>query len=213
MQNKVLAKSFLWMFVGLLITFATGYFVSTNETMVYNVLGTGLYWIFAVIEIILVIVLSARIQKMKASTAKCLFILYSVVSGLTFSSIFLVYKLFSIFYVFIISAIIFLIFGLIGYFTKLDLSKISTYLFMMLIGVVICSIVNAFVQSESFSLGLTIVSLIVFIGYIAYDVQKAKRLSETVDAEALPIIIALDLYIDFINVFINLLRLLGENKD
>ncbi len=212
MRNKVLAKSFIWMFVGLLLTFATGYYVSTNEMMTYKINSTYLYLVFAFVEIILVVVLAARINKMKSSTAICFFILYSIISGLTFSSIFIYYKLTSILYVFIIAAVLFLVFGLIGYFTKIDLSRFGTYLLMALFGTFIAYLINMFIGSESFDMGITIISILIFVGFVAFDIQRAKNI-DVDDDSALPILIALDLYLDFINIFLDLLRLFGNSDN
>jgi len=212
-SNKVFSKVFMWMFIGLAITFGIGYYVSVNPNMLFNVFGSY-YLVLAIAEIVVVIWLSARIRKMKPMTAKILFCLYSFLTGLTFSSIFVVYEISSIIYVFGITAILFLIFALIGYFTKIDLTKIGVYLFMALLGVIICSIINIFVGSETFDLGITIVCLIVFIIYIAYDMQIIKRnLYLIPEEDNLAIYGALQLYLDFINIFLRLLQLFGRNRD
>ena len=212
-SNKIFSKVFLWMFIGLAITFGVGYYVSANEIMLYNVFSK--YYIFlAIAEIVVVIWLSARIRNMKPMTAKILFCLYSFLTGLTFSSIFVVYHITSIIYVFGITALIFLVFALIGYFTKIDLTKLGVYLFMALLGVIICSLINMFIGSETFNLGITIVCLLVFIAYIAYDIQIIKRnLYMIEDEDNLAIYGALQLYLDFINIFLRLLQLFGRNRD
>ena len=212
-DNKIFSKIFMWMFVGLAITFGIGYYVSINDVMLYNVFSK--YYIFLIIaELVVVIWLSARIRKMKSMTAKILFCLYSFLTGLTFSSIFVVYQITSIVYVFGITALIFLIFALIGYFTKIDLTKIGIYLFMALLGVVICSIINMFVGNETFDLGLTIIGLVIFIIYVAYDIQIIKRNLYMIEQEDnLAIYGALQLYLDFINIFLKLLRLFGRSRD
>ena len=212
-SNKIFSKVFFWMFIGLAITFGVGYYVSINDVMLYNVFSK--YYIFLIIaELVLVIWLSARIRKMKPMTAKILFCLYSLVTGLTFSSIFVVYKITSIVYVFGITSLIFLIFALIGYFTKIDLTKLGIYLFMALLGVIICSIINMFVGSETFDLGITIVCLLVFIAYIAFDIQIIKRnLYMIPEEDNLAIYGALQLYLDFINIFLRLLRIFGNSRD
>ena len=175
MENKLIPKVFLWMTLGLLITFATGYFVALNEKMLLNIFATGFYWVFIIAELVLVIILSSRITKMKSSTAKICFLLYSFVSGLTFSSIFVAYELMSIFYVFIIAAVVFAIFGAIGYFTEIDLTNLGSMLLMGLVALIVCMIVNIFIGSEQFNFVLTIISLIIFIGFTAYDIQKIKK--------------------------------------
>ena len=212
-NNKIFSKVFFWMFIGLAITFGVGYYVSINSNMLYNVFNTY-YLVLVIAELVVVIWLSARIRKMKPMTAKILFCLYSFLTGLTFSSIFVVYKITSIVYVFGITSLIFLIFALIGYFTKIDLTKIGIYLFMALLGVIICSIVNIFIGSETFDLGLTIICLIIFIIYIAYDIQIIKRnLYMIGEEDNLAIYGALQLYIYFINIFLRLLQLFGRSRD
>ncbi len=213
MKNNLYSKMFMWMFVGLLITFLVGYYVSTNENMIYNIFATKFYWVIYIAEIVTVIVLSARILKMSKNGAIFGFLLYSFLSGLTFSSIFLTFKMSSIIFIFLITALVFLIFALIGHFTKINLTKLGTILFMGLIGILIASIINIFVQSQTFDLILVIIGIIVFIGYIAYDINKVKRLEGQIDEDKLSIIGALELYLDFINLFIRLLQLFGKSKD
>ena len=213
MKNNLYSKMFMWMFVGLLITFLVGYYVSTNENMIYNIFATKFYWVIYIAEIVTVIVLSARILKMSKNGAIFGFLLYSFLSGLTFSSIFLTFKMSSIIFIFLITALVFLIFALIGYFTKINLTKLGTILFMGLIGILIASIINIFIKSQTFDLILVIIGIIVFIGYIAYDINKVKRLEGQIDEDKLSIIGALELYLDFINLFIRLLQLFGKSKD
>lgn len=212
--KRIYTKVFLWMFIGLLMTFLTGYIVSINENMLESIFRNNLWIVFAIVEVILVIFLSARIRKMSTMAARMCFIIYSFVTGLTFSSIFVTYELGSIIYVFVITAVLFGIFALIGHFTKLDLSKFSTYLFMALIGIIICTIINMFLGNDTFTLVITIISVIVFLGYTAYDVRKIKFLQDSFENEDnLAICGALELYLDFINLFIDLLRLIASRRD
>lgn len=212
--NNVLKKVYMWMFVGLLVTFITGYYVSINENIVYKIYSTSLYWILAIIELVLVIVLSARVGKMNITTSRIMFLIYSFVTGLTFSSIFIAYELSSIIYVFFIAALLFLVFSAIGYFTKLDLTKMGTFLLMALIGILICSVVNIFVGNGLFEIIISSISVLVFLGFTAYDVNKIKLLENYYpDENSLAIAGALELYLDFINIFIDLLRLFGNNRD
>ena len=216
MTNKLMSKTFIWMFIGLLVTFLTGYVVSTNDRMLLNIFSGPIYIVLCIAELILVILLSARVRKMNKNVARIFFILYSFVSGLTFSSIFVIYQITSILYIFLIASVIFLVFGLIGYFTKLDLTKLGTYLLMGLFAIVICFIINIFINNDTFNLALTVVSLIIFIGFTAYDIQKLKRLSEIqtdIPEDNLSIINALNLYLDYINIFLDLLNLFGKARD
>ncbi len=216
MSNHLMSKTFLWMFIGLLITFATGFVVSMNERMFINVFSGPVYIVLCIIELALVIYLSARVRKMNKTTARIFFILYSFVSGLTFSSIFIVYQLTSILFIFLIAGVVFLIFALIGFFTKLDLTKMGTYLMMALFAVLLCYILNLFLANTNFDFALSCISLLIFIGFTAYDVQKLKRMSEMeidIPTDNLSIINALNLYLDYINIFLHLLSFFGNSKD
>ena len=211
MENKIFSKIYSWMFIGLLISFITGYYVSTKQNMVYNI-ANG-YWILALVEIGVCIWLSAGIRKMQAMTAKILFCLYSFLTGLTLSFIFVAFKMDSIVFVFGITALVFAIMALIGKVTNIDLTKLGTILFMGLIAIIIASIINIFIGSETFNLGITIIGILIFTGYIAYDVQKIKYIAQSLEEEKAAIICAFELYLDFINLFINLLKLFGKSKD
>lgn len=211
--NKVISNSFVWMCIGLLVTFVTGYAVAQNANMLSNVFGNA-FWVFIVLEFILVIVLSARVMKMSPTSAKVCFILYSFVSGLTFSSIFVYYELTSILIVFLLGAVIFGVMACIGYNTKVDLTKIGFYFLIGILGVIILSIINVFMGNTVLDIVLSVVCLILFLGVTAYDVQKIKALSDTnLPADNLAIYGALQLYLDFINIFLQILELFNNNKD
>lgn len=209
-DNKMIAKSFMWMFIGLLVTFVTGYVICLNEQTLALTLS-GFYFLFVIVELILVIVLSRKIFDMKPTTAKIMFIIYAMVSGLTFSSIFVVYEMSSIIFVFALAAVIFLIMALFGYYTNIDLSKFSSYLIFGLIGVIIASLINVFWINDTFTTIICIISILVFLGFTAWDIQKIKRLNINNDNAA--IYGALELYLDFINIFLDLLRLFGRERD
>lgn len=213
-MNKLLSKTFLWMFIGLMVTFATGYVVSINENMIASVFNSSLFWILIILELGLVIFFSARVHKMKPTTAKICFLLYSFVSGLTFSSIFLAFEISSVIYVFLIAALIFAIFGAIGYITNFDLSRISTYLLMGLLAIVICTILNIFIGNTTLDLIVSIIALLIFFGFTAYDVQNIKRLANSgIDNDVVAINGAFELYLDFINIFLHLIQIIGDAKD
>ena len=215
MSKQILPKVFAWMCFGLLLTFITGYVLATYfpYTVLNIVSGWGLLIVF-IIEIALVIFLSARIMKMSPITARLSFLLYSFVSGITFGTIFLIYELTSILYVFLITSVIFALFAFIGAVTKVDLSKLGMFLLMGLLGSIICLIVNIFLQNSVFDLVISIVLILIFIGFTAYDVQKLKQLSASnlISEDNLAIYGALDLYLDYINLFIQLLSIFGDRK-
>lgn len=213
MKEKVLSKSFMWMFIGLLITFVTGLITSNSSVMLENIYGGG-YWIFVVAELILVIILSARVMKMKPVTARICFFLYSFVSGLTFSSIFIVYSLNSIMLLFLVAALIFGLMAVVGYTTNIDLTSIGTYFLFGLLGVVIVALVNIFMQNSMLELVISAICIVLFIGITAYDVQKIKALEESgLPEENVAIYGALELYLDFINIFLHLLQLFGNSDN
>lgn len=213
-MNRVLSKMFLWMFLGLMVTFGVAYFLSQNDTMMYNLFSGKKYMIVWIAEIVVVLVLSLRIRKLSVMSARILFILYSLLTGVTVSTIFIVYSISSIIYVFLITSVLFLIFGLIGYFTKLDLSKLGSILMMALLGSLICVFINIFVRSETFDLVTTIIMVLIFLGYIAYDINVIKNNYRDIqDEDKLVIYGALSLYLDFINLFLRLLRLFGKSND
>ena len=215
MNNKFLSKVFGWMVIGLLVTFGTGFLVSSNENILINVLsGPGLLGIL-VIEIAVVLFLSFRIAKMSPSVAKACFILYSFVNGLFFSTYFVEFQIASLIYVFLITAIVFAIFALIGATTKLDLSKMGSYLLMGLIAIILCGIINIFVGSSSLDFIISTIAVIVFLGYTAYDVKVIMNSDKfaAVPEENLAIYGALQLYLDFINLFIRLIEFFGKRND
>ncbi len=215
MINKIMPKVFTWMCLGLLITFLTGYYVSTHEFTAMKLLGGYKYLILIILEIVLVIFLSVRITKMSPTTARITFLLYSILNGLTFCGVFLVYNISSVIYVFLITALIFGIFAFLGAVTKVDLTKIGVYLVMGLIGVIICSVINIFINSGTFDFIISIISIIVFVCFTAYDVQKIRKLSSSkaIAEDNLAIYGALELYLDFINLFIDLLRIFGRGNN
>ena len=214
MKDNLVSKTFLWMCFGLLVTFLTGYFVSHSEVMLENIYGGMSYWIFVIVELVLVIVLSARVMKMKPATAKVCFLFYSFVSGLTFASIFVYYAIDSIMLIFLVAAVIFAVMALIGYTTKVDLTRVGTYLFFALIAALITMIINIFLGSSTLAMIISVVCVLIFIGITAYDVQKIKMLENSgLPKENLAIYGALDLYLDFINLFLHLLQLFGRSRD
>ena len=213
-MNQLLSKTFLWMFVGLLVTFLTGYIVSINENMVLSIFGGPIFWLIIILEFALVIFFSVRVHKMRPVTAKICFLLYSFVSGLTFSSVFIGFDVGSVIYVFLIAAVVFAIFGAIGYFTNVDLNRIGVYLLMGLFAIIICCIVNLFLGNSTFDLIISIIALLIFFGFTAYDIQMVKILgNQGIDHDVVAINGAFQLYLDFINIFLHLLSIIGNSRD
>ncbi len=213
MKKKILPQVFGWMFLGLLITFISAYIVSINTNMLIKIYSGGFYWVFVIAELILAGVLSIRIGKMKGITATCLYLFYTFLTGLTLSLIFVAYEMSSIIIVFLVTALLFGIFALIGKFTKIDLSKFGTYLFMGLIGILILYLINIFIANDTINIIGCILGIIIFLGYVAFDIQRILKSEGTLENRNLAIIGAFSLYLDFINIFIDLLNLFGNSKD
>lgn len=214
-----LAKTFNWMAVGLGITGVVAFFTAYSG-LAYSIIGSPLFFILIIGELGLVFFLSARIQKLQATTASSLFIGYSVLNGLTLSVIFLAYTSSSIAGTFFITAGMFGAMAVYGLVTKRDLSGWGSFLFMGLIGIIIASIVNIFLQSSGMYWAISFIGVFIFTGLTAYDVQKIKRIGEegimAQGEEAIrkgSIMGALTLYLDFINLFLMLLRFFGGGRE
>lgn len=213
LDNKVYSKMFTWLFVGLMITFVSGYCLSLNEVLLYNILTIGIIPII-VIEFAIAIIMGFRIGKMKPITTKICYILYSIATGITFSTIFLTYQMTSIMFIFLVTAVVFGICAILGYTTKLDLTKFSSILFITLLASLLVSLLNIFVfKSTQLEFWLSIILILVFLGYIAYDMKSVKYLMNSIGEEKAAVYGAFQLYLDFINIFIRLLQLFGKSDD
>jgi hypothetical protein len=209
--NQVFSRVFLWLCLGLCITFCSGYALQFNLDVTEKIFTGYTYMILVIVEIALALILSTRIHKMKPSTCKLLYVIYTALTGLTFSGIFITYQISSIIYIFGVTAILLLIFGYLGYKTNLDLTKFGTFLFIGLIGIFILIIVSFFVESVALNLGLCILSLVIFLGYMVYDMNAIKRnIAYAENLDNIAIYGAFQLYLDFINVFLRLLELFGR---
>jgi uncharacterized protein len=214
MDNSVFNKVFTWMFVGLLITFITGYVISINEQLLSLIFGGPLFLILIFLQFGSVIYLSARINKLSVESAKYIYLLYTALTGATFSFIFILYEMQSIIYVFGLSAVVFGIFAFLGYRTGIDLTKLGSFLIMGLVAIIIGHIVNIFILNSSLDMMLLSLGIIIFLGFIMYDIQKIKNMAYQInDEEKFAIFGALQLYLDFINLFLRLLRLFGRRRD
>ena len=217
-HRRFFQKVFAWMFLGLLVSALTSFFTASTPVVLSFIFSSR--WIFyglLILELLVVIYLAGWIKKMSASVATVCFLLYSFLTGLTLSIIFLVYTLSSIGVVFVIAGVMFGVMAVVGYLTKLDLSKMGSILIMGLIGIILGGIINIFLQNSVFDLIITILGVIIFTGLTAYDVQKIKKENiignEGTDEDHKEAIMgALRLYLDFINLFLNLLRLLGKRR-
>ena len=213
MRNEIYPKVFMWMFIGLAITFGTGFFLSINETMVEGLIKSGMFFIVVIAEVVIAIFFGVRIQKMSYTTALISYLLYAFLTGLSFGLIFLAYNLTSIISVFAITSVLFLVFAIYGYTTKRDLNSIGTFLFMGLIGIIICSVVGIFVHNSTFDIIINILGVAIFLGYTAYDINKISMLTNYIDEDKVAVYGAFELFLDFINLFMHLLELFGDSND
>lgn len=215
----LMRKVYLWMTMALAITGITAYYVANNETLLTAIVTNQiLFWGLIIAEFGLVIGLTAAINKLSLTTATLMFVLYSVINGATMSFIFLIYTASSVTNVFLITAGTFAAMAAFGYFTKADLSSLGKILMMALIGVIIATIVNIFTKSEGLTVILNYVGVLVFVGLTAYDSQKIKNMLLTAPdaseaSQKIALLGALSLYLDFINLFLYLLRILGSRRD
>ncbi|WP_440431601.1 Bax inhibitor-1 family protein [Prevotella sp.] len=215
----LMRKVFVWMTLALAITGLTAYGVATSPTILSLIFSSNVT-VFGLIiaEFALVFAISGAINRLSLSTATLLFILYSVINGATLSTIFFAFSVATIGKVFFITAGTFGAMALVGYTTKTDLTSMGKLLFMALLGIIIASVVNMFVGSSGLDLILSYVGVLVFVGLTAYDTQKIKQMCQAApdageSAQKLALIGALSLYLDFINLFLYLLRIFGNNRD
>ena len=215
----LMRKVFVWMTLALAITGLTAYGVATSPTILSLIFSSKVTFFGLIIaEFALVFAISGAINRLSLSTATMLFILYSVINGATLSSIFFAFSVATISKVFFITAGTFGAMALVGYTTKTDLTSMGKLLFMALLGIIIASVVNMFVASSGLDLILSYVGVLVFVGLTAYNTQKIKQMCQAApdageSAQKLALIGALSLYLDFINLFLYLLRIFGNNRD
>ena len=215
----LMRKVFVWMTLALAITGLTAYGVATSPALLSLIFSSKVTFFGLIIaEFALVFAISGAINRLSLSTATLLFILYSVVNGATLSTIFFAFSVATIGKVFFITAGTFGAMALVGYTTKTDLTSMGKLLFMALLGIIIASVVNMFVGSSGLDLILSYVGVLVFVGLTAYDTQKIKQMCQSApdageSTQKLALIGALSLYLDFINLFLYLLRIFGSNKE
>ena len=215
----LMRKVYVWMTLALVLTGITAYGVASSPSLMMTIYQTpAIMWGLIIAELAIVIAISAAINRLSLTTATLLFVLYSVLNGATLSLIFAVYTMSSIANVFFITAGTFGVMAAYGYFTKRDLSSWGKLLLMALIGLIIATLVNIFlVKSSGFDLILSYAGVLIFVGLTAYDTQKIKQmLAMQTDmdegAQKVALLGALSLYLDFINLFLYLLRIFGRRE-
>lgn len=216
-----ISNVFSWMFLGLLATAGTAYFFSGSDSLMSLLVSptgmTMLGWIVMLSPLGFVLIMSFGFNKLSAGTLTLLFIVFSILMGMSLSFIFLAYTIGSITTTFAVTSGMFGVMALLGYTTKTDLTKFGSILIMGLVGIIIASFVNWFVGSSQLDYIISFIGVLIFTGLTAYDVQKLKRIGNSVDmagetAHKLTILGAVTLYLDFINLFLFLLRFLGNRR-
>ena len=214
----LMRKVYVWMTLALVITGVTAYGVATSPGLMMAIATNKLlFWGLIIAEFGLVVAISAAINKLSLTTATLLFVLYSVIIGATVSSIFEIYTMSSIASVFFITAGTFAVMAVIGYTTKKDLTSMGKILFMALIGIIIATIVNIFLKSTGLQMIVSYLGVLIFVGLTAYDSQKIKQMllmapDAGEGAQKIALLGALSLYLDFVNLFIYLLRIFGRRE-
>ncbi|MDE6143003.1 MAG: Bax inhibitor-1/YccA family protein [Muribaculaceae bacterium] len=216
--NAVLKRVYIRMFVGLLISAFCALGVASSVPAMQFIFGNQLvFWGIFIAMIAMAIMIPARLMKMSTTTCLALFCVFSALMGVWLAPIFIAYRLGTIVYTFFITAGTFGAMSVYGYFTKSDLSKMGTYLMMALLGLIIASVVNIFLKSSAMEWIISIVGVLIFTGLTAWDTQQIKRMAagnfEPQLADKLATMGAFNLYLDFINLFLFLLRIFGGNRD
>lgn len=215
----LMRKVFTWMALALVITGFTAYYVASSPSILSLIFSNQLvFWGLIIGEFALVIGLSAAINRLSLTTATIMFVLYSLINGATLSTIFMIYTMSSITSVFFITAGTFAAMSAFGYFTKTDLSSWGKILLMALVGIIIATIVNIFLKSSGLEMIVNYLGVLIFVGLTAYDVQKIKQMMlQAPDAseglQKMALLGALSLYLDFINLFLYLLRIFGSRRN
>lgn len=214
---SAMTKVYTWMLVALLVTTGVALYTVSSPRLLQLIYGnSAVIWILFIAELGLVLGLSAGLQKIKQSTAILLFLIYAALNGLVLSSIFFAYDIGSIYSAFAASALTFGVMSLVGALTKRDLSGLGGILFMGLIGVIIASVINIFWSNDILDSVITYIGVFIFVGLTAYDTQKIKQMMSMADSQSVgkvAIYGALSLYLDFINLFLYILRLFGRNRN
>lgn len=214
--RQSVTRAFVWMTLGLAITGLTALFVA-DSNLIEVIFSSGSFWMLVIAELAVVWFLSSRIMKLSMPVATAVFAVYSLLNGVTLSPIFLVYTGESITSTFFITAATFGTMAVFGYTTKRDLSSWGSYLMMALIGLIIASVVNIFLGSSLLMWAVSYLGVLLFVGLTAYDTQQLKAMiaasiGDEEQTKKVALLGALNLYLDFINLFIYLLRILGKRR-
>jgi len=216
--RQAMRRVYLWMTLGLLVTGTVSYLI-VSTPLIYLVANPIIFFGAMIAELVFVIVLSARVMRMAPMTAVAVFLAYAALNGITMSLVFIIYTSSSIAITFFVTACLFGAMSIVGYTTTVDLTRLGGFLLMALIGLIIGSIANIFFNNSVLYWIITFAGIAIFIGLTAYNTQRIKRMTlsalqqgDTLMEQRIGIIGALSLYLDFVNLFLMLLRLSGRRK-
>ena len=206
MKNNIYSRVFGLLFIGVFISFLTGYILSLNPNIVVNVMGTGLFYVLVLLELGVVLLFSFLINKMNELLTYICYFLYSALTGFTLSVVFLAYSMSSILLVFLLTSVIFAALAIYGLKTKKDLSNWGIYLFVALIGIIVASIINIFLSNTTLDFVISIIGVLVFIvWYFLLNSLYGEKKGAVYGA--------FQVYLDFINIFLDLIRIFGKARD
>ena len=214
-QNKLFGKTFFWMFLGLLGSAIVAYYTYSSG-LLFDIILKGYWEILLIVELVAVLLFSLLFRKLPATVVGILYFVYAMLNGVTLATVFAIFELSSIIYLFVISAVIFAILSIIGYKTNKDLSSWSPYITVFLIAGLVLSVVNLFIlKSSMLDLIIDWFVLALFCGITIYDINKIKMLQTVPDInqEKIYVYCAMQLYLDFINIFLRILSIFGKRRD
>ncbi len=218
--NALFRRVYQWMAIGLILTAVTAYGVASNGTLMRMFYGSAMpLFVVAIATVGLVFALSSGIRRISAGAASALFVIYSVLNGLLCSGVLLIYAQESVYAAFFSTAGMFAVMSVYGLYTRRDLTSLGSFLYMGLFGLIISALVNLFVRSTMVEFVSSIIGVIVFLGLTAYDTQAIRRMGDEIEdgedgvtIRKVAVLGALSLYLDFINIFLYLLRLFGKRR-
>lgn len=215
MDNKVLSKTFLWMFLGLLVTGIVAWYTYSSGLFLQILVSNMGFNILLIAEIAVVLIFSLMFKKLPPTVVAILYFVYAIINGVTLSTIFVLFEMKSIYLCFFAAAIVFAAMAFWGYKTNADLGRVAPMLYGLLIAGIILTIINMFLGNNTMDIVISWVVLGVFFGITAYDIQRIKQLQyiDIIPEEKLHIYGAMEIYLDFINIFLRILTILGKRKD
>lgn len=211
--SKLYSRVFRWLAIGLLVTFVTGFVLASSPSLLNNFYSSSAWMVALIVQIGAALLFGFMLKKMDYSLCVILYLLYCVITGVTIGFILIIYKVSSVIMIFGVTAALFAILAFIGDKMNVDISKMGRILLFTLLGIIIVTIINLFLGSSQLELLLCVLSIVVFMGYVIYDLKIIEPMAYEYGEDKVAVYGAFQLYIDFINLFIRLLELYGKRRD